>query len=55
MSKRLTPNQILSELGENAVRGLFLAIGFQFNGRSRLEAGIDGVADVMIKAARSPA
>lgn len=47
MSKRLTPNQILGELGENAVRGRFLVMGFQFDGRSRLEAGIDGIAEVM--------
>ena len=47
MSKRLTPSQILGELGENAVRGRFLVMGFQFDGRSRLEAGIDGIAEVM--------
>lgn len=47
MSKLLTPNQILGELGENAVRGRFLTMGFQFDARSRLEAGIDGIAEVM--------
>lgn len=47
MSKLLTPNQILGELGENAVRGRFLTMGFQFDTRSRLEAGIDGIAEVM--------
>jgi hypothetical protein len=47
MSKILTPNQILGEIGEAAVRRRFLDIGFQFDGRSRLEAGIDGIAEVM--------
>lgn len=49
MAKQLTANQILGEIGENAVRGRFLAIGFQFDGRSRLEAGIDGIAEIMDK------
>jgi hypothetical protein len=47
MPKHLTSNQILGEIGENAVRGRFLSMGFQFDGRSRLEAGIDGIAEVM--------
>lgn len=47
MSKLLTPNQILGEIGETAVRGRFLSMGFQFDARSRLEAGIDGIAEVM--------
>lgn len=49
MPKQLTANQILGEIGENAVRGRFLTMGFQFDGRSRLEAGIDGIAEVMDK------
>ena len=49
MSKKLTANQILGEIGENAVKGRFLTMGFQFDGRSRLEAGIDGIAEVMDK------
>lgn len=49
MAKHLTANQILGEIGENAVRGRFLTMGFQFDGRSRLEAGIDGIAEVMDK------
>lgn len=49
MAKQLTANQILGEIGENAVRGRFLTIGFQFDGRSRLEAGIDGIAEIMDK------
>jgi hypothetical protein len=47
MSKKITPNQLLGEIGEAAVRLRFLTIGFQFDGRSRLEAGIDGIAEVM--------
>ena len=48
MPKHLTANQILGEIGENAVRGRFLTLGFQFDGRSRLEAGIDGIAYFLI-------
>lgn len=47
MAKILTSNQMLGEIGETAVRRRFLDIGFQFDGRSRLEAGIDGIAEVM--------
>jgi hypothetical protein len=47
MSKIITPNQVLGEIGEAAVRLRFLSMGFQFDGRSRLEAGIDGIAEVM--------
>ncbi len=49
MSKLITPNQILGEIGESAVRTRFLTLGFQFDGRSRLEAGIDGIAEVMVE------
>jgi len=49
MSKLITPNQILGEIGESAVRTRFLTMGFQFDGRSRLEAGIDGIAEVMVE------
>lgn len=47
MPKQITANQIIGEIGENEVRGRFLTLGFQFDGRSRLEAGIDGIAEVM--------
>jgi hypothetical protein len=47
MSKTLTSNQVLGEIGEAAVRLRFLNMGFQFDGRSRLEAGVDGIAEVM--------
>ncbi|EGF93797.1 hypothetical protein ABI_00290 [Asticcacaulis biprosthecium C19] len=47
MSKTITPNQLIGEIGEAAVRLRFLSMGFQFDGRSRLEAGIDGIAEVM--------
>lgn len=48
MVKRITNNQLLGERGESAVRTRFLSIGYQFDGRSRLESGIDGIAEVMI-------
>jgi hypothetical protein len=47
MSKTITSSQLLGEIGETAVRVRFLKMGFQFDGRSRLEAGIDGIAEVM--------
>jgi len=47
MSKTVTSNQLLGEIGETAVRLRFLNMGFQFDGRSRLEAGVDGIAEVM--------
>jgi hypothetical protein len=49
MSKRITPSQLMGEIGEAAARLRFLSIGFQFDGRSRLEAGIDGIAEVMLE------
>lgn len=49
MSKTITSNQLLGEIGEAAVRLRFLNMGFQFDGRSRLEAGVDGIAEVMDK------
>lgn len=49
MTKTITPNQLLGEIGEAAARLRFLTIGFQFDGRSRLEAGVDGIAEVMDK------
>lgn len=48
MTKILTPNQMLGQIGEAAVRHRFLDMGFQFDGRVRLETGIDGIAEVMI-------
>jgi len=49
MAKILTSSQLLGEIGEAAARLRFLSIGFQFDGRSRLEAGIDGIAEAMDK------
>ena len=49
MAKRVTPNQLTGEIGETAVRARFLTIGFQFDVRSRLETGIDAIAEVMIE------
>ena len=47
MFKRTTDSQQTGEIGESAVRTQFLKIGFQFDIRSRLEVGIDGIAEVM--------
>lgn len=47
MAKTITSSQLLGEIGEAAVRLRFLNMGFQFDGRSRLEAGVDGTAEVM--------
>jgi Domain of unknown function (DUF4365) len=47
LRKTITSNQLLGEIGEAAVRLRFLNMGFQFDGRSRLEAGVDGIAEVM--------
>ncbi|WP_375246336.1 DUF4365 domain-containing protein [Qipengyuania pacifica] len=47
MVKTITDNQLIGEIGEAAVRTRFLSIGFQFDQRSRLETGIDGIAEVM--------
>lgn len=48
MAKQITDNQLIGELGEAAARKRFLSMGFQFDQRGRLEAGIDGIAEVMI-------
>lgn len=47
MAKLITKNQVLGEIGETAVKLRFLSMGWQFDHRSRLEAGIDGLAEVM--------
>jgi hypothetical protein len=49
MFKTITSNQLLGEIGETAVRLRFLNMGFQFDGRSRLEAGVDGIAEVKLE------
>ena len=54
MAKTITSNQLLGEIGEVAVRLRLLNIGFQFDGRSRLEAGVDGIAEVMDKESPLP-
>lgn len=47
MAKNVTQNQIVGEIGETAAKLQFLKIGFQFDPRSRLEAGIDAIVEVM--------
>lgn len=48
MSKFITESQQIGARGEAATKLRFLEIGFQFDGRSPLEAGIDGIAEVML-------
>lgn len=47
MTKTITKSQMLGEIGETAARKKFLSMGFQFDVRGRLEAGIDAIAEVM--------
>ena len=47
VTKKITSNQLLGQIGETAVKGRFLSMGFQFDHRSPLEAGIDGIVEVM--------
>ncbi|RUM15806.1 DUF4365 domain-containing protein [Rhizobium phaseoli] len=47
MAKTVTQNQLIGEIGETAAKLRFLRMGFQFDVRSRLETGIDGIAEVM--------
>lgn len=47
MPKTITDSQLVGEIGETAVKLKFMGIGYQFTGRDRLEAGIDGIAEAM--------
>lgn len=49
MPKKITDNQLLGQIGETAAELRFLKIGFQFDVRSRLEAGVDAIVEVMDK------
>ncbi|MDD4600977.1 MAG: DUF4365 domain-containing protein [Negativicutes bacterium] len=46
MSKRITDNQILGELGETAVKKIVLEMQFIYEPRGRLEAGTDGILEL---------
>jgi hypothetical protein len=46
MSKRITDNQLLGELGETAVKKLVLEMHFLYDPRGRLEAGTDGIIEL---------
>jgi Domain of unknown function (DUF4365) len=46
MSKRITDNQLLGELGETAVSKLVLEMQFIYETRGRLEAGTDGIIEL---------
>lgn len=47
MKKTITDSQLIGEIGETAAKLKFMGIGYQFTGRDRLEAGIDGIAEAM--------
>lgn len=46
MSKRITDNQLLGELGEAAVKKLVLEMRFIYDPRGRLEVGTDGIIEL---------
>lgn len=46
MTKRITDNQMLGELGETAIKKLVLEMQFIYDPRGRLEAGTDGIIEL---------
>lgn len=46
MSKRITDNQVLGELGETAIKKIVLEMQFIYDPRGRLEAGTDGIIEL---------
>lgn len=48
MAKRITDSQILGELGETAIKKLVLEMQFIYDPRGRLEAGTDGIIELLI-------
>ena len=54
MTKKITDNQILGELGETAVKKLVLELGMIYEQRGRLEAGIDGLIELRDPATHAP-
>jgi hypothetical protein len=46
MSKRITDNQVLGELGETVVKKIVLEMHFLYDPRGRLEAGTDGIIEL---------
>ena len=51
--KTLTDNQLTGELGETVVKSKILELGHVFEGRGRLETGIDGTIEFRDPATRS--
>ena len=54
MTKKITDNQILGELGETAVKKLVLEMGMIYEHRGRLEAGIDGLVELRDPSTHAP-
>ena len=46
MTKTVSDNQLLGELGETAVKKIVLETGFIYEQRGRLEAGVDGLIEL---------
>jgi SAM-dependent methyltransferase len=46
MTKTITDNQLLGELGETNTKKLVLEMGFIYEGRGRLESGTDGIIEL---------
>ncbi len=44
--KKITNSQILGELGETVAKEAFLRLGFGYDCRGRLEAGVDGIVEL---------
>ena len=54
MTKKITNNQILGELGETAVKKLVLEMGMIYEHRGLLEAGIDGLIEFRDPSTHAP-
>jgi hypothetical protein len=54
MSKRITDNQVLGELGETAIKKIVLETGFLYEQRGRLEAGTDGLIELRDRRSGAP-
>ena len=54
MTKKITDNQVLGELGETVVKKLVLEMGMIYEHRGRLEAGIDGLIELRDPSTHAP-
>ena len=54
MTKKITDNQVLGELGETVVKKLVLEMGMIYEHRGRFEAGIDGLVELRDPSTHAP-